>query len=108
MGSQEFNIDVHFLSNFYDGFLKISSELHSCFGSLLAWNWTFLSSPELTKLLPWLHAGLPFVSPACVVTILAPEGAMACPLLLGCAAEADGCNAACSGGRRGLGVHVAG
>lgn len=43
-----------------------------------------------------------------LVIIVAPEGAMACPLLLGCAAEADGCKAACSGGRRGLAVGFAG
>lgn len=117
MGSQVFNIDVHFLSNFYQGFLKNFSELHFCFGSLLTWKQTFLSSPELTKLFPWnalaslqeLQCIQPCPSgpPAVLVTAQSPEGALACPLLLGCAAEADGCKAACSCGRRGLAVQVA-
>lgn len=54
MGSQEFNTDVHFLSNFYHGFWKFFSKLYFCFGSLLAWNWTFLGSPEVTRrAFPW-------------------------------------------------------
>lgn len=57
MGSQESNTDIHFLSNFYHGFLK--SPLSCIFVLVHYWLETGLSfsSPELTKLFSWNSLG---------------------------------------------------